>query len=323
MTFLKVTMGETRNRELKRALRSLNRYIDSNYVSGTFFEATFTAKQIQLLERGADWMTPLGGVKSKCYMFYTCTLCDPNQGAVSSSGWFLTSSAVVADPWTGILSKLVNPKWKCPFCGGKYKCVNGARGLVIDDREHEEDEGEVVILPLTWNLHQQEPNHPDHELEKQVEALIDFLRYVSLADQVGIDVDAKVIRNAIDQTNFMVQNRLQATRSVKFKRTKNIVTENVDYPTTGAKIVCLAPELSLSVIGTEIPVIEMPVGIPYPTLEELAFIVTTIGSMVMHRPLPAHTIDDVGKNAEEIERAYTKGRKSLDFMHRRSSSGPA
>ena len=132
-------------------------------------------------------------------------------------------------------------------------------------------------------MYQHQPNHPDHELEKQVEALWDWLRMVSLMDQL-VEVDARTIRNAIEQTNFMVENRLKSSISVKFKRTRNITSEVVPYPTSGAKIVCLAPELSLSVIGTEIPVIEMPDGIPYPTLEELAYLLNLIGSMVMHRP---------------------------------------
>ena len=99
--------------------------------------------------------------------------------------------------------------------------------------------------------------------------------------------------------------------------------EPVDYQTTGAKIVCLAPELSLSVIGTEIPVIEVPEGIDYPSLEDLAYILTMIATMVMHRPFPAHTIDDGGDKAKQIENAYAKGRKALDYMNKRSSSVPA
>ena len=108
--------------------------------------------------------------------------------------------------------------------------------LVIDDRLSEEDEGEVVILPLTQNLYPHQPNHPDHELEKQVEARLDWLRMVSLMDQL-VEVDARTIRNAIEQTNFMVENRLKSSISVKFKRTRNITSEVVPYPTSGAKIV--------------------------------------------------------------------------------------
>ena len=100
------------------------------------------------------------------------------------------------------------------------------------------------------------------------------------------------------------------------------MSEDVAYPTSNAKIVCLAPELSLSVIGTEIPVIEMPEGMSYPTLEELAFILTTIGSMVMRLPLPTNTINDGGQKSKDIWRAYSRGHKALDFMHRRASSVP-
>ena len=62
------------------------------------------------------------------------------------------------------------------------------------------------------------------------------------------------------------------------------MTERVNHPLSGAKIVSLAPELSLNVIGTKIPVIEMPPDMPYPTLTETAYILALIAQQVMHRP---------------------------------------
>ena len=52
----------------------------------------------------------------------------------------------------------------------------------------------------------------------QDEALLDWLRMVSLMGQLsGIGADA--ISEAIVKTNFMVTNRVQASRSIKFKKT--------------------------------------------------------------------------------------------------------
>ena len=64
-----------------------------------------------------------------------------------SNGWYITTSGIVADPYTGKLTKLVKPKWKCPFCGAKRSVVSGARALIIDDRDSAEDSGEILIFP--------------------------------------------------------------------------------------------------------------------------------------------------------------------------------
>ena len=79
------------DRVMKRALRTLEGFIDSSYCWAAFKEASHTAKQIQLLQRGADWMTPLGGIKSKVSIVYICTHCKPNQGSIRSNGWYLTT----------------------------------------------------------------------------------------------------------------------------------------------------------------------------------------------------------------------------------------
>ena len=193
---------------------------------------------------------------------------------------------------------------------------NGSRALIIDERESADDTGELLLFPLSQNLHTHDPNHPDHELEKKVEALIDWLRMVSLMDQLTV-VDAAAIRAAIARTNFMVENRVQASRSIKFKKTRNIMTENVNHPLAGAKIVSLAPELSLATIGTRIPVIEMPTDMPYPTLKDMAFILTLIGQMVINRPVPVHTIVGLGDDTKAIPNTYKKGKEALQYCEHR------
>ena len=57
-----------------------------------------------------------------------------------------------------------------------------------------------------------------------MEALIVWLKMVSLMDQLSA-IDANTIRAAIVRTNYMVVNRLKASRSVIYKRTRNITTE--------------------------------------------------------------------------------------------------
>ena len=117
-------------------------------------------------------MTPLGGPNSKVNIIYICVHCKPrHQGSIHSGGWFMTTSAIVIDPITQKLTKIVKPRWKCPFCGATYKLCNGSRALAIDDRVNPEDDGEIYILPLSYRQHLWDTQHPDFELEKQVEAL--------------------------------------------------------------------------------------------------------------------------------------------------------
>ena len=143
--------------------------------------------------------------------------------------------------------------------------ATGSRALVIDDRPEPESKGSAIVLPITYGLHQWDKAHPEHELDKQVEALLDWLRMVSLMDQLT-DVDAETIKAAIERTNYMVVNRLKASVTVKHKQTVNICTDSVPFPTSGAKIVSMAPELSLAVIGSVIPVIEVPGGLGMPNI---------------------------------------------------------
>ena len=307
-----VVSANTSNRQLKRSIRCLEKYLDTKYCWSKFNDAVLTTKQIQLLKRGADWMTPLGGAQSKVNMIYICVSCHPNQGAVASNGWYITTSAIVVDPYTGRLTKVIQPKWKCPFCGQKFALVNGARALVIDDRESPDDEGEVIVFPLTHDVHKWEPTHPEYELEKQVEALIDYLRMNSLMNQLDV-VNADTIRAAIEKTNYMVVNRLKASCSVTWERTRNIITEWVPHQAPQAKIVSLAPELSLATVGGIIPVIKMPDNLPYPTIKEMAFILTLVGQMVMNHDVPRHTIEGLGDVTKAIPNVYAKGHKALNY----------
>ena len=85
------------------------------------------------------------------------------------------------------------------------------------------------------------------------------------------------------------------------------------YQTTGAKIVSLAPELSLATIGYIIPVIEMPQDMPYPTLNDMAYVLTAIGHMVMHREVPRTTIVGLGDQTKTVPNIYTKGREAMAY----------
>ena len=155
--------------------------------------------------------------------------------------------------------------------------------------------------------------HKEHELEKQVEALIDWLRSVSLMDQLSV-IDANTIRAAIEKTNYMVINRLKASCSVKFKKTKNItVWGETEKTTYGAKIVSMAPELSLSTIGGTIPVIEIPDGIPMPETKEVAALMTLIGHMVVHREVPKQTLAGLGDATRSVPNTYRKGKEALAY----------
>ena len=92
---------------------------------------------------------------------------------------------------------------------------------------------------------------------------MDWLRMVSLVGQLNV-VNANTIRAAIERTNYMAVNRVWASRSIKHKTIKHICTDwqKVPHITNGAKLVSLAPELSLATIGDIIPVIEMPENMP-------------------------------------------------------------
>ena len=94
------------------------------------------------------------------------------------------------------------------------------------------------------------------------------------------------------------------------------MTEYVAHPLNGARIVSLAPELSLDVIGTRIPVIEMPPDMPYPTLTETAYILALIAQQVMHRPPPKPTIERLGDHTRAIPNLYKNGQEALQFCTR-------
>ena len=135
---------------------------------------------------------------------------------------------------------------------------------------------------------------------------------VSRMDQLTV-IGVDKIRDAIRQTNYIVENRLKMSRTVYYKKTVNICTDNVPYPTSNATIVSMAPELSLATIGTEIPVIEVPDDLECPTLQETAFILTVIGQMVTEQPPPRHTIADLGDTTRTNPHIYDKGHAALRY----------
>ena len=146
-----------------------------------------------------------------------------------------------------------------------------------------------------------------------MEALIDRLKAVSLVDQLS-KIDANTIRAAIENTNYMVINRLKASCSVTFKRTKNITTwGETEITTYGAKIVSMAPELSLSTIGGTIPVIEVPEDIPMPETKEVAQLMTLIGHMVVHCEVPKQTLEGLGDATRSMPNTYRKGKEALAY----------
>ena len=146
-----------------------------------------------------------------------------------------------------------------------------------------------------------------------MEALIDWLKQVSLVDQLS-KIDANTIRAAIENTNYMVINRLRASCSVTFKQTKNITTSGeTEITTYGAKIVSMAPELSLSTIGGTIPVIEVPENIPMPDIHEVAHLMTLIGHMVAHRDVPTETLAELGDATRTVPNVYKRGKEALAY----------
>ena len=179
------------------------------------------------------------------------------------------------------MTKICNAKWTCPCCGAVFILCCGSRALTIDDRENPEDDGDILVIPLSYRPNRNDETHPDYELEKQVESLIDWLKSVSLMDQLSV-VNTWENRNVISNTNYMVINRMKASRTVKWRRTKNICKQGETPITTyNAKIVSMAPELSLATIGGWIPVIEVPKDVPMPDIATVAYIMTSIAQMVI------------------------------------------
>ena len=141
-----------------------------------------------------------------------CRRCEPNQGSIRSNGWFLTTSHIVRDE-AGKVIKLIKPHWKCPFCGGTFYCGTGARALMLDDRINEDVPSPFCIFPIPQNLYQNRRDHPNltneqfdalHKFEMRVEALIDWLRMISLMGQLN-HINVEAIKEAISNTNFWVE----------------------------------------------------------------------------------------------------------------------
>ena len=132
-----------------------------------------------------------------------------------------------------------------------------------------------------------------------------------MMDQLNV-IDAYAIRKANEQTNYMTVNRVKASRSILFKKTRNINAYDVPH-WTSSRIVSLAPELSLATIGSTIPVIEMPPNLPYPELKEVAVILTMIGHMVATKNPPTTTITTLGDKTKKIPNAHKRGTDALQY----------
>ena len=132
-----------------------------------------------------------------------------------------------------------------------------------------------------------------------------------MVDQLNV-IDAYTIRKVIERTNYMTINRVKASRSILFKQTRNINTENLPH-WTPHKLMSLALELSLATIGSTIPVIEMPPNLPYPELKEVAVILTMIGHMVAAKTPPTTTITTLGDKTKKIPNAYKRGADALQY----------
>ena len=131
-------------------------------------------------------------------------------------------------------------------------------------------------------------------------------------DQVTI-VNTDTIRAAIERTNEMVVERACSSATVKWKRTRNIMAENVECPLSQARIVSMAPELSLATIGDTIPVVELPEGAELPTLTQMAFILTQIGNMVCHWYPPPHSIQGNHEYTRDIPNIYTRVMEAMNY----------
>ena len=84
---------------------------------------------------------------------------------------------------------------------------------MLDDRVNGEDPSPVCIIPITQNLYQNRSHHPNltgeqfdalHKLEVQVEALIDWLRMISLMGQLN-HINVEAFNEAISNNNFWVE----------------------------------------------------------------------------------------------------------------------
>ena len=122
------------------------------------------------------------------------------------------------------------------------------------------------------------------------------------------------IRNVSSNTNYMVINRMKASRTVKWRQTKNICNQGETPITTyNAKIVSMAPELSLATIGGEILVIEVPKDVPMPDIATVAYIMTSIAQMVIHREAPKETLVGLGEKTKTFPNIYKTGKEALAY----------
>ena len=182
---------------------------------------------------------------------------------------------------------------------------------MLDDRDDINDTEELIILPLNADHHAHNPNSSkkDKELEQSCEQIIVWLRCVTLTEQLRSSIDTQTVRAAIAKINTFVQRRLQASKSVIYKQTVNITTSpDITHPCGNAHIVSCAPELSLHLIGSFIPVVEVP-DIPMLTLGELAYLLTVVGTMVEHLETPGKMFRN---STNAIPNIYRRGKDALD-----------
>ena len=78
-----------------------------------------------------------------------------------------------------------------------------------------------------------------------------------------------------------------------------------------------APELSLATIGSTIPVIEVPVGVPMPDIKEVAHLMALIGHMVVHREAPKEALAGLGDATRSVPNVYRRGKEALAYCSQR------
>ena len=308
-----------------------------------------------MIERGLDWVYPLGGLDSRAGTAYACKNGRCRAIPIQSNMWYRMATRAMYSlqreefermvdrlqakyddsmyPLTegGLKDVFVNPEWKCCICLTAHEGESWwLESFIFDTRADTASEDELFIAPFGRNCTQDQKK------------AFNYLRSVTLLMQLENKplFTREEMLDAIQAINDRWGERLCQSASVHtVKAYDPEFPKRRGFETSSSKeLFCISPQLSLPAWGMEVQVAYLPAN-PKPLSTEdidelLEFCYSKVGSTYpddSFEPYVSKTVD-VNQNVSRVKhttvwRQLREGRAALDDAARRAverrSSQPA
>ena len=312
--------NSTQMESVKKIINAMSTFIDQKTVWAMHRDVVSDHKQALLLEKGADWVTPLGGRRSRVTIHYVCINCM--MAPVSSADWFFFVKEIHViveiqdiDGHEVAVEKCIKiapPKgqWRCALCNMKYAHQHASRILCLDPRLSPTDEDPLFIVALANDANQESAETV--ELFNKNEYMISWLQHVTLINQIDTKITRDAVLDAISSLNHLVVNKLGHSRTVQWKKVINqYEDESCKYQQHELIMVSSSPELSLGQLGGHIPVLPVPNQNEYGLRPQadLNKILAMVGATVINNDAPGHHVK-MG-DTQTIPRIYKRGHEAF------------